>query len=288
MANEVVQYPSYSQKAAYPVSHKPVGSETSIEHKPVAAETAIEALPAEAVDFVEEVQTSTPEVVDEFEATTADITETAPAPQDQAPKFFPLVPVSSKPVVEADAVAGAPAQAEVTGAVESEVAGAVESDVAGAVESEPFSEPVVEPDISPELSPFQISGSLVLEPQTNSIVIAQVPDALLAGSIVTETGEILTTGAIEIIAPPATGEIEIIPDSPDADSADAIDSATEYVSSVAPIRSSGVMNSKAKIGVLPGKLRKSMEHVVLATTLAVSIITVSSLLALAYMFGILR
>jgi hypothetical protein len=246
MANEVVQYPSYSQKAAYPVSHKPVGSETSIEHKPVAA----------------------------------DITETAPALQDQAPRFFPLVPVSSKPVVEADAVAEAPAQAEVTDAVE--------SDVAGAVESEPLSEPVVEPDISPELSPFQISGSLVLEPQTNSIVIAQVPDALLAGSIVTETGEILTTGAIEIIAPPATGEIEIIPDSPDADSADAIDSATEYVSSVAPIRSSGVMNSKAKIGVLPGKLRKSMEHVVLATTLAVSIITVSSLLALAYMFGILR
>ncbi len=280
MANEAVQYPSYSQKAAYPVSHKPVGSETSIEHKPVAAETAIEALPAEAVDFVEEVQATTPEVVDEFEATTADITETAPASQDQAPKFFPLLPVSSKPVVEADAVAEAPAQAEVTDPVE--------SDVAGAVESEPFSEPVVEPDISPELSPFQISGSLVLEPQTNSIVIAQVPDALLAGSIVTETGEILTTGAIEIIAPPATGEIEIIPDSPDADSADAIDSATEYVSSVAPIRSSGVMNSKAKIGVLPGKLRKSMEHVVLATTLAVSIITVSSLLALAYMFGILR
>jgi hypothetical protein len=226
MANEVVQYPSYSQKAAYPVAHKPVGSETSIEHKPVAAE---------------------------IQATTADITETAPTPQDQAPKFFPLIPVSSDPVVEADAAAEAPAQ-----------------------------------DVVTELSPFQISGSLVLEPQTNSIVITQVPDALLAGSIVTETGEILTTGAIEIIAPPATGEIEIIPDSPDADSADAIDSATEYVSSVAPIRSSGVMNSKAKIGVLPGKLRKSMEHVVLATTLAVSIITVSSLLALAYMFGILR
>lgn len=253
MANEVVQYPSYSQKAAYPVAHQPVGSETSIEHKPVAAETAIEPLPAEAVDFVEEVQATAPEVVDEVQATIADITETGPAPQDQAPKFFPLVPVSSEPVVEADAAAEAPAQ-----------------------------------DVVTELSPFQISGSLVLEPQTNSIVITQVPDALLAGSIVTETGEILTTGAIEIIAPPATGEIEIIPDSPDADSADAIDSATEYVSSVAPIRSSGVMNSKAKIGVLPGKLRKSMEHVVLATTLAVSIITVSSLLALAYMFGILR
>jgi hypothetical protein len=272
MANEVVQYPSYSQKAAYPVAYKPVGSETSLEHKPVAAETEIEHLPAEVVEVVEESQATTPEVVDEIQATTADITETAPAPQDQAPKFFPLVPVSSEPVVEADAAAEAPAQAE----------------VADTVELEPNQAPEAEQDVVTELSPFQISGSLVLEPQTNSIVITQVPDALLAGSIVTETGEILTTGAIEIIAPPATGEIEIIPDSPDADSADAIDSATEYVSSVAPIRSSGVMNSKAKIGVLPGKLRKSMEHVVLATTLAVSIITVSSLLALAYMFGILR
>ena len=233
MTNEIVQYPSYSQKA-YPVSRKPLTAATAIEP------------------------------------------ETAPVAQEQATKFFPLVPVASEPVSEGDAAPEALIQAEPEH-TDVEVPDAVVEQV-----------PVVEQEQPAELSPFQISGSLVLEPQTNSIVITQVPDALLAGSIVTETGEILTTGAIEIIAPPATGEIEVIPDSPDADSADAIDSATEYVSSVAPIRSSGVMNSKAKIGVLPGKLRKSMEHVVLATTLAVSIITISSLLALAYMFGILR
>lgn len=246
MTNEVVQYPSYSQKAAYPVSHKPLTAATAIEP------------------------------------------ETAPVAQEQAPKFFPLVPVASESVSEVDAAPEHLTQAEPepadVGVTDAEAE--LESDA----EQEPHAEqePEVEQEQPAELSPFQISGSLVLEPQTNSIVITQVPDALLAGSIVTETGEILTTGAIEIIAPPATGEIEVIPDSPDADSADAIDSATEYVSSVAPIRSSGVMNSKAKIGVLPGKLRKSMEHVVLATTLAVSIITISSLLALAYMFGILR
>jgi hypothetical protein len=225
MANEVVQYPSYSQKAAYPVSHKPLAAE---------------------------------------------------AAQESTVKFFPLVPVATETTSTADALPDAPAQTEVS------------PTPVEVPEVEVEQESVIEQQPAVELSPFQISGSLVLEPQTNSIVITEVPDALLAGSIVTETGEFLTTGAIEIIAPPATGEIEIIPDSPDADSADAIDSATEYVSSVAPIRSSGVMNSKAKIGVLPGKLRKSMEHVVLATTLAVSIITISSLLALAYMFGILR
>jgi hypothetical protein len=245
MANDVVQYPSYSQKAAYPVSHKSAAAVVEVE--------------AEAV-----------------------------APEEQTPKFFPLVPVESASVADTDAPTEDQNQAEPEQLAEElpEAVVELEVEVEQATELEP--EPVIEPEPVAELSPFQISGSLVLEPQTNSIVITQVPDALLAGSIVTETGEILTTGAIDIITPPATGEIEIIPDSPDADSADAIDSATEYVSSVAPIRSSGVMNSKAKIGVLPGKLRKSMEHVVLATTLAVSIITISSLLALAYMFGILR
>ena len=239
MADEVVQYPSYSQKAAYPVSHK--------------SATAVVEVEAEAV-----------------------------APEEQTPKFFPLVPVESASVADTDAPTEDQTQAEPEQPAEELPEAVVELEVEVEQATEPEPVPVA------ELSPFQISGSLVLEPQTNSIVITQVPDALLAGSIVTETGEILTTGAIDIITPPATGEIEIIPDSPDADSADAIDSATEYVSSVAPIRSSGVMNSKAKIGVLPGKLRKSMEHVVLATTLAVSIITISSLLALAYMFGILR
>lgn len=264
MANEVVQYPSYSQKAAYPVSHKPV-----------AAANAIEPEAVEIVDVVEVVEV--PEVAATEAAVPAQI-EPASVSQQQVPKFFPLVPVAVESVSEEDAVTEAPAQTE---AAQTEVV-VPEAEV----QQKPDAE--VEQEQAVELSPFQISGSLVLEPQTNSIVITQIPDALLAGSIVTETGEILTTGAIEIIAPPATGEIEVIPDSPDADSADAIDSATEYVSSVAPIRSSGVMNSKAKIGVLPGKLRKSMEHVVLATTLAVSIITISSLLALAYMFGILR
>ena len=276
MADEVVQYPSYSQKAAYPVAHKPADV-------PV---TPAAAVAIEAPEIVEDPEVlEVPEIleIEQPEAAVSEVAEANPSVSAApAPKFFPLVPVASPPVIDADASPEDHTQAEPEQLAEELPEAVVELEVEVEQATEPEPEPVA------ELSPFQISGSLVLEPQTNSIVITQVPDALLAGSIVTETGEILTTGAIDIITPPATGEIEIIPDSPDADSADAIDSATEYVSSVAPIRSSGVMNSKAKIGVLPGKLRKSMEHVVLATTLAVSIITISSLLALAYMFGILR
>ncbi|MFM5952233.1 MAG: hypothetical protein ACKOOE_06565, partial [Micrococcales bacterium] len=176
MTDEVVQYPSYSQKAAYPVSHKPVAAATEA------------AVPAQI--------------------------ETAPVAQQQAAKFFPLVPVAVESVSEEDVAPEAPMQTE---AAQTEVV-VPEAEV----QQKPAAE--IEQEQPGELSQFQISGSLVLEPQTNSIVITQIPDALLAGSIVTETGEILTTGAIEIIAPPATGEIEVIPDSPDADSADAIDS----------------------------------------------------------------
>jgi hypothetical protein len=276
MADEVVPYPSYSQKAAYPVAHKPADV-------PV---TPAAAVAIEAPEIVEDPEVlEVPEIleIEQPEAAVSEVAEANPSVSAApAPKFFPLVPVASPPVIDADASPEDHTQAEPEQLAEELPEAVVELEVEVEQATEPEPVPVA------ELSPFQISGSLVLEPQTNSIVITQVPDALLAGSIVTETGEILTTGAIDIITPPATGEIEIIPDSPDADSADAIDSATEYVSSVAPIRSSGVMNSKAKIGVLPGKLRKSMEHVVLATTLAVSIITISSLLALAYMFGILR
>jgi len=276
MADEVVQYPSYSQKAAYPVAHKPADV-------PV---TPAAAVAIEAPEIVEDPEVlEVPEIleIEQPEAAVSEVAEANPSVSAApAPKFFPLVPVASPPVIDADASPEDHTQAEPEQLAEELPEAVVELEVEVEQATEPEPVPVA------ELSPFQISGSLVLEPQTNSIVITQVPDALLTGSIVTETGEILTTGAIDIITPPATGEIEIIPDSPDADSADAIDSATEYVSSVAPIRSSGVMNSKAKIGVLPGKLRKSMEHVVLATTLAVSIITISSLLALAYMFGILR
>jgi hypothetical protein len=276
MADEVVQYPSYSQKAAYPVAHKPADV-------PV---TPAAAVAIEAPEIVEDPEVlEVPEIleIEQPEAAVSEVAEANPSVSAApTPKFFPLVPVASTPVIDADASPEDHTQAEPEQLAEELPEAVVELEVEVEQATEPEPVPVA------ELSPFQISGSLVLEPQTNSIVITQVPDALLAGSIVTETGEILTTGAIDIITPPATGEIEIIPDSPDADSADAIDSATEYVSSVAPIRSSGVMNSKAKIGVLPGKLRKSMEHVVLATTLAVSIITISSLLALAYMFGILR
>jgi hypothetical protein len=252
MTEPTVAYPSYSQKAAYPVAHPPIKAadvEPNLVDAPVTptyvAEPQVEERTQVSETVVEQpvVEPVVQPVVDSY------VAEPVVEPYVVEPVVQPVIELLETPAADA------------------EVATDSDADV---------------------LSPFQISGSLVLEPQTNSIVVTEVPDALLAGSIITDSGEVLTTGAIEIVTAPPTGEIEIIPDSPDADSADAIDSATEFVSSVAPIRSSGVMNSKAKISLLPGKLRKSMEHIVLATTLAVSIITISTLLALAYMFGILR
>jgi len=182
-------------------------------------------------------------------------TEAPPAPQ----KFFPLVPtqsskfVSEQPIVEA-----------------------------------PNVEPIVEPSYEPAQleSPFDISSSLTREPQTNSIVLDQIPDALTDGDIFTDAGQILNTGSIEL--PTLTGEVTIVSDSPEADQADLLDSASVTISSVAPVRAPSVINSKAQLGVLPTKRRKNQGQLMAMLTLAIMIVTVGTLYAMAAITGFIK
>jgi hypothetical protein len=152
------------------------------------------------------------------------------------------------------------------------------------------SEPVVEPEIvetSEQLeSPFNISSSLTREPQTNSIVLDQIPDALNSGDIFTDAGQILNTGSIEL--PTLTGEVNIVSDSPDADRADLLDSASVTISTVAPVRAPSVINSKAQLGVLPSKRRRSQGQLMAMLTLSMLIVTVGALYAMAAILGIVK
>jgi hypothetical protein len=126
-----------------------------------------------------------------------------------------------------------------------------------------------------------------MEPQTNSIVIAEIPDPIRVADIVTDSGLILKTDSIEIV-PVTTGQIEIIPESPESDVADSLDSAASFVPSVAPVRASGVMNSKALVGALPSRRRRVMDLTVTSVTLGIAILTVSVLAVLGYMLGVLK
>jgi hypothetical protein len=150
------------------------------------------------------------------------------------------------------------------------------------------------PDVDPEIvetseqleSPFNISSSLTREPQTNSIVLDQIPDALTSGDIFTDAGQILNTGSIEL--PTLTGEVNIVSDSPDADRADLLDSASVNISTVAPVRAPSVINSKAQLGVLPSKRRRNQGQLMAMLTLSLLIVTVGALYAMAAILGIVK
>ena len=136
---------------------------------------------------------------------------------------------------------------------------------------------------------FEKSPNLFKEPQTNTIVI-QPLDPLATGSIITDAGEIVLTGSIELPVLPTTGGIAIVqlPEGGEADTSLAGDFAENYVSSIAPVRASGVMNSRARESVLPIKNRRGESQSVLLGVASILMVTVGALLIAAFWLGALK
>ena len=145
-----------------------------------------------------------------------------------------------------------------------------------------------EEDFEPELE-FELSPNLFREPQTNTIIVQPI-DPLATGSIITDAGEIVLTGSIELPVLPTTGGIAIIqmPEGEDADASLAEDFAENYVSTIAPVRASGVMNSRARESVLPIKNRRGESQAVLLGVASILMVTVGALLIAAFWLGALK
>jgi len=254
-----VAYPSFG--AAYPV-----GNTSYPVAPPVPAFK-----PAEVVEVAEAIET--PPVVEPQQASVQqEAIENAP------PKFFPLVPTKTSKFVPEDVAAAT--QPEVLPATEAE-AWAPFDQIADEIELDQPEEHVSEAE-----NLFEISPSLTHEPQTNSIVLETIPDVLTSSETFSDAGEILVTGSIEL--PTITGEISLANESPEADSADALDSASVTISTVAPVRAPSVINSKAQLGVLPSKRRRSQGQLMAMLTLGLLIITVGTLYAMASILGVIK
>ena len=134
----------------------------------------------------------------------------------------------------------------------------------------------------------EFSASLFKEPQTNSIVVQEVPDALSA-DIVTESGEVLKTGAIDMPILNNTGSIPIITITPEEVDEEAIiaDMGDETTGGIPPIRSSSVMNSSARVGVLPIKNRRSEGQTILLATTSILLVALGAGLIAANWLGLL-
>ena len=179
------------------------------------------------------------------------ITQAPPTPIVEPPKFFPPTPVAvATPELQLPAVLPEPEELD-------------EDDV-------------------------EFSASLFKEPQTNSIIVPEVPDALTA-DIVTESGEILKTGAIDMPILNNTGSIPIITIVPDEVDEEAIsaDMGDETTGGIPPIRSGSVMNSSARVGVLPIKNRRSEGQTILLATTSILLVALGAGLIAANWLGLL-
>ena len=188
-----------------------------------------------------------------------------------------------------EGVVSEPAVIEEVAALEAVVPSSFEEIFQNTVDQEELEEELTAGEEESQPVEFEISPSLVREPQTNSITV--VPgDPLTAGSIFTDTGEVVLTGSIEIPLQPTTGSITIVqvPDDTAADDSISEDFTGNYVSAIAPIRASGVMNSRARESVMPIKKRRGESQTVLLAFTSVLMVTVGALVIAAYWLGVIK
>ena len=139
-------------------------------------------------------------------------------------------------------------------------------------------------------SMFNVSPGLVVEPITNSIMIDQVQDLTNYTATISETGEILTTGAIQLpieLTDNSTGEIQIIQEAAALDSAIQVDNATGFINTIAPMRVTGVVNAVSKFKVIPTNLKRGSSHPYLVLAAAIGMVALGSLVVAAFWLRII-
>ena len=189
----------------------------------------------------------------------------SPASQEK-PKFFPLVPVVLKPEPEPEP--------------EPEI---IESG------ADSFAEVVYENDLveDEKLAPvFDVSPNLI-EPTTASIYVESVPDANNMSHVL-ETGEILTTGAIDISKILAdTGEMVALEAQVD-DEAIAKESQQASASAFSPMPATSASNFGADLSIVPAKLNKGEGQLYVALTVSISLVAIGSLVLAGYMLNFFK
>ncbi len=158
--------------------------------------------------------------------------------------------------------------------------------------STPVYEPVLgeaEEPITAAVQLFDVSPNLNIEPQTASIIIDNFEPLDAISIAISETGELLKTGSIELPnLSTNTGEIATIMDAAQVDEAIAQDSINGYVSTIAPLRASGVVNTAGKIGIMPTKSYRGQSASYAVLTLSLLMIAVGGLVLAAFMLGFLK
>lgn len=185
----------------------------------------------------------------------------------EKPKFYPLVPVVLKPETQPESLTQSQSQISAESLIEPE------TPTTGAAQDE--SAPI-----------FEVSPSLI-EPTTASIYIESVPDANNMTHVL-ETGEILTTGAIDISKLLAdTGELTKHDEQAD-DGDVAPEASLVNSSSFAPLRAKTASNFGAEFSIVPAKLNRGEGQLYVALTVSISLVAIGSLVLAGYMLDFFK
>ncbi len=139
----------------------------------------------------------------------------------------------------------------------------------------------------PELSLESITN-LGTEPISASIVVHHVPDIENNVISIPGTGDFLRTGAIELPRDTSSGGISMILQGQAADEALVQDSLNSFVSSVPPVRATGLAKKRSKNVEIALNSRSGKGQVFLVVTTAVLMITVGALVVAAYLLGMFK
>lgn len=132
---------------------------------------------------------------------------------------------------------------------------------------------------------FEVSPGLV-ESHTASIVIDELPESKNLSHVL-ETGEILTTGAIDISMFTAhTGEIATAA-AEAIDASSALDAQNANVSSIAPMRATNLSYFGADLSIVPAKLKKGEGQLYFALTVSIALVGIGSLVLAGYMLNLI-
>lgn len=106
---------------------------------------------------------------------------------------------------------------------------------------------------------FRVSSVLTGEVTATKIVIQPPQDITTGGSVITDAGELVITGSIDVSGLiTATGEIEVINIAEDADKDLDRDAQSNYIPGIPPIRVSGVIARNINQPGMPGGAHRGL------------------------------
>jgi hypothetical protein len=172
------------------------------------------------------------------------------------------------------------------------------------VKTAPVEEPVVEPEPVQTISEveidlanvevdeygnplFKVSNALTGEFTGANIIVDLPADITAGGSMVTDTGELVITGSIDVSALlTSTGEIDIIAFSDSADIDLDKDAQQNFIPGIPPIRISGIISKTSNQPGIPGGAHRGINPYWYVAIISVAALLIAGGIALSFYSGL--